>query len=135
MLFANASAGTASYDNLVVGNFIAGNELSGVTMHAHTIAPGAFEDLSGNRVIGNTIGKNNVGSAHVPGDPLDGTVTDPDTTGVLVFSASVPLTVKIAHNKIANDHFGIWLGVAGHVTATLKDNRFRHVDVPVNTVS
>jgi Right handed beta helix region len=135
VLFANASAGTGSYDNFVQGNFIAGNELSGVTMHAHTIAPDAFEDLSGNRVIDNTIGKNNVGSAHVPGDPLDGTVTDPDTTGVLVFSASVPVTVTIAHNKIANNHFGIWLGVAGHVTASLKDNRFRHVDVPVNTVS
>jgi nitrous oxidase accessory protein NosD len=134
VLFANASAGTASYDNLVQGNFIAGNELSGVTLHAHTIAPGEFEDLSGNRVIGNTIGKNNVGSAHVPGDPLDGSVTDPDTTGVLVFSASVPVTVTIAHNKIANNHFGIWLGVAGHVTATGKNNRFRHVDVPVNTV-
>jgi nitrous oxidase accessory protein NosD len=135
VLFANAAAGTASYDNLVQGNFIVGNELSGVTMHAHTIAPGAFEDLSGNRVIGNTIGKNNVGSAHVPGDPLDGTVTDPDTTGVLVFSASVPVTVTIAHNKIADNHFGIWLGVGGHVTATAKNNRFRHVDVPVNTVS
>jgi nitrous oxidase accessory protein NosD len=134
VLFANASAGTASYDNLVQANFIAGNELSGVTMHAHTIAPGAFEDLSDNRVIGNTIGKNNVGSAHAPGDPLDGTVTDPDTTGVLVFSAGVPVTVTVAHNTIANNHFGIWLGVAGHVTATLKDNRFRHVDVPVNIV-
>ncbi len=134
VLFANASAGTASYDNLVQGNLIAGNELSGVTMHAHTIAPGEFEDLSDNRVIGNTIGKNNVGSAHVPGDPLDGTVTDPDTTGVLVFSASVPVTVTIAHNTIANNHFGIWLGVAGHVTATVKNNIFHHVDVPVNTV-
>jgi nitrous oxidase accessory protein NosD len=135
VLFANASAGTASYDNLVQGNLIAGNELSGVTMHAHTIAPGAFEDLSGNRVIGNTIGENNVGSPHVPGDPLDGTVTDPDTTGVLVFSASVPVSVVIAHNKIAHNHFGIWLGVAGHVTATLMHNRFRHVDIRVKTVS
>ena len=85
-------------------------------------------------MIGNTIGKNNVGSAHVPGDPLDGTVSDPDTTGVLVFSASVPVTVTIAHNKIAHNHFGIWLGVTGHVAATLKDNRFRQVDVPVKTV-
>ena len=131
VLFANASAGTGSYENLVQGNFIAGNELSGVTMHAHTIAPGAFEDLSGNRVIGNTIGKNNVGK----GDPLDGTVKDTETTGVLVFSASVPVTVTIANNTIANNHFGIWLGVAGHVTATLRNNRFRHVDVPVKIVS
>ena len=37
VLFANAAAGTASYNNLVEGNYIAGNELSGVTMHAHTL--------------------------------------------------------------------------------------------------
>ena len=57
VLFANATAGTASYDNLVQGNYISGNGLSGVTMHAHTIKPGQFEDLSGNNVIGNNIGK------------------------------------------------------------------------------
>lgn len=38
VLFANAGPGTASYDNLVEGNCIAGNELSGVTIHAHTLA-------------------------------------------------------------------------------------------------
>jgi hypothetical protein len=47
--FANASAGTASCDNLVAHNYIAGNELSGATMHAHTLAAGQFEDLSGNQ--------------------------------------------------------------------------------------
>ena len=30
VLFANASGGTASYDNLVQGNYIAGNQLAGV---------------------------------------------------------------------------------------------------------
>ena len=52
VLFANASAGTASYNNLVEGSYIAGNGLSGVTMHAHTIQPGQFEDLSGNTITG-----------------------------------------------------------------------------------
>ena len=37
VLFANAGPGTASYNNLVEDNYIAGNELSGVTMHAHTL--------------------------------------------------------------------------------------------------
>ena len=60
VLFANASAGTASYDNLVEGNYIAGNGLSGVTMHAHIVGPGQFEDLSGNVIVGNVIGKNNL---------------------------------------------------------------------------
>ena len=37
-----------------------------MTMHAHTIKPGQFEDLSGNNVISNYIGKNNL-----DGDTLD----------------------------------------------------------------
>ena len=96
VLFANAGPGTASYDNRVEGNFISGNELSAVTMHAHTLAPGQFEDLNGNRIVRNTIGPNNLGSAAAgPGDSLDGSVTDPFTTGVLVFSGTVPVQVKI----------------------------------------
>jgi hypothetical protein len=35
-------------------------------MQAHTIKPGRFGDLSGNKVIGNDIGKNNL-----DGDTLD----------------------------------------------------------------
>ena len=57
VIFANASAGSASYDNLVIHNYIAGNGLGGVTLHAHPIAPGTFEDLNGNNVIGNAIGR------------------------------------------------------------------------------
>jgi hypothetical protein len=88
VLFANASAGTASYDNLVQGNYIAGNGLSGVTMHAHTLMPGQFEDLSGNRVIGNTIGKNNLDGDALDCPPGSTTCSPQDlvTTGVLVFS-------------------------------------------------
>ena len=134
VLFASAAAGTASYDNLVEGNFIAGNELSGVTMHAHTLAPGQFEDLSGNRIVRNVIGQNNLGSPEAgPGDPLDGTVTDPFTTGILVFSGTVPVDVKIAHNRIFNNHYGVWLGVGQNVTAALHANRFRQVDTAVFT--
>jgi hypothetical protein len=127
VLFANAGPGTASYNNLVVGNFIAGNELSGVTMHAHGTPPGAFEDLSGNRIVGNVIGENNTG-----GDPLDGGVADKQTTGVLVFAA-VPVKVTIKYNVIYDNHFGIWLGVGGHVKAKLGGNSFVHVAVPVFT--
>jgi nitrous oxidase accessory protein NosD len=128
VLFANAGPGTASYNNLVAHNYIAGNELSGVTMHAHTLGPGQFEDLSGNRIVHNTIGKNNTG-----GDPLDGTANDPSTTGILVFSGTVPVNVTIAHNRIRNNQYGVWLGVAGHVTPTLKHNVFQHVTTPVFT--
>ncbi len=101
VLFANAAPGTASYDNLVVHNYIAGNGLSGVTMHAHTIDPKSqnqFEDLNGNTIVHNTIGQNNL-----DGDGLDGTVSDSDTTGILVFSGSVAVQVNIAQNRISNN--------------------------------
>jgi hypothetical protein len=136
VLFANAGPGTASYDNLVEGNFIAGNQLSGVTMHAHTLPPGLFEDLNGNRIIGNVIGRNNVGSPAVPGDPLDGPpAQDFRTTGILVFSGSVPVHVTIQDNLISNDHFGIWLGVNGNVTVSRHGNSFHDVTRRVFTFS
>jgi hypothetical protein len=125
VLFANATAGTASYDNLVEDNYIAGNELSGVTMHAHPVGAGQFEDLSGNRIVHNTIGKNNVG-----GDP---DASDSSTTGILVYSGTVPVKVTIAHNQIRNNQYGIWLGVGGHVTASMRHNVFHGVTTPVFT--
>ena len=129
VLFANAQAGTASYNNVVEGNYIAGNGLSGVTMHAHTIGPGQFEDLNGNVIINNAIGKNNL-----DGDTLDGPpVVDPVPTGVLVFSGSptVTVTVKIAHNHIFNNDIGIWLSkvVAASGLAT---NKFINVTTPIS---
>jgi Right handed beta helix region len=123
VLFANASAGTASYNNVVKGNYIAGNGLSGVTMHAHTLGPGQFEDLSGHKITGNVIGKNNI-----DGDPLDSPASPKDlqTTGVLVFSGGTPVRVTIARNLIFRDAIGIWLSKP--VTAHgLRSNVFRHV--------
>ncbi|HEY7433360.1 MAG TPA: NosD domain-containing protein [Streptosporangiaceae bacterium] len=126
VLFANAQAGTASYDNVVLGNYIAGNGLPGVTMHAHTLAPGQFEDLSGNKVIGNAIGKNNL-----IGDPLDGSIADPVTTGVLVFSGGTPVHVVVAANRIFDNQIGIWLSKPVHA-AGLHTNHFRHVKTPIS---
>jgi nitrous oxidase accessory protein NosD len=132
VLFANATAGTASYDNLVQGNYIAGNSLSGVTMHAHTIKPGQFEDLSGNRVIGNTFGKNNL-----LGDTLDcppHSACKPQdlvTTGILVFSAGTHVTTTIALNHISDNAIGIWLSKAVSA-AGLKTNTFTNVTKPIS---
>lgn len=128
VLFANASAGTASYDNLVTGNFIADNGLSGVTMHAHTIAPGAFEDLSGNNVIGNVIGTNNL-----LGDPLDSPASpkDLEETGVLVFSGGTPVSLTIAHNLIFDNKFGIWLSKPVSA-AGLATNQFHGVRIHIS---
>ena len=128
VLFANAAAGTASYNNLVEGNYIAGNGLSGVTMHAHTLKPGQFEDLSGNTITGNKIGKNNI-----DGDTLDSPASPEDlqTTGVLVFSGGAPVSVTIARNHISNNHFGIWLSKP--VTAHgLRTNVFANVNTPIS---
>ena len=128
VLFANAGPGTASYNNLVEDNYIAGNQLSGVTMHAHTLPPGAFEDLNGNRIIDNVIGRNNVGNAFIPGDPLDGPpAQDFRTTGILVFSGTVPVHVTIKDNRISDDHYGVWLGVNGNVKVSSDGNSFQDV--------
>jgi nitrous oxidase accessory protein NosD len=128
VLFANAGPGTASYDNLVEGNFIEGNGLSGVTMHAHRIGPKQFEDLNGNVITRNTIGKNNL-----DGDAPDGPArpSDKQTTGVLVYSGGVPVTVRIARNVIFNNSIGIWL--SRPVTASgLRTNAFIRVRTPIS---
>lgn len=127
ILFANATAGTASYDNLVEGNFIAGNGLSGVTIHAHTIGKGQFEDLNGNDVIGNIIVRNNL-----KGDPLDFPASPKDgkTTGILVFSGGTRVTVRIAFNHIFNDAIGIWLSKAVSASG-LRTNRFTDVGIRI----
>jgi nitrous oxidase accessory protein NosD len=125
VIFANASAGSASYDNLVINNYIAGNGLGGVTLHAHPIMPGTFEDLNGNNVIGNAIGQNNLAPDTDPGPNAPTT-----TVGVLVFGA-VPVTIKIARNRIFDNNIGIWLGTGGNITAKLRHNRFFNVTTPV----
>ena len=69
-------------------------------MHAHIIKPGQFEDLSGNKVISNYIGKNNL-----DGDTLDcapGSTCKPQdlaTTGVLVYSGGTRVTTTITRNR------------------------------------
>jgi hypothetical protein len=128
VLFANAGPGTASYDNLVQGNYIEGNGLSGVTMHAHAIPQGQFEDLNGNVIIGNTIGENNL-----DGDAPDGPTgpSDNQTTGVLVYSGGVPVAVKIARNLIFDNEIGVWLSKPVSASG-LRTNAFINVTTPVS---
>jgi hypothetical protein len=126
VLFANAGPGTASYDNLVEGNYIAGNGLAGVTMHAH--GPATHQDLNGNVIVDNSIGKNNI-----DGDTLDGPPGPSvlKTTGVLVFSGGTPVAVTVAHNHIFDNFFGIWLSKP--VTAfRLRTNKFSHVFIHIS---
>jgi hypothetical protein len=128
VLFANAGPGTGSYDNLVKGNYIAGNGLAGVTMHAHTLPPGGHEDLNGNVIVDNSVGKNNL-----DGDTLDGPPGPAVhvTTGVLVFSGGASVKVKIAFNRISNNSIGIWLSKPVKAKG-LGTNKFRHVTTPIS---
>jgi nitrous oxidase accessory protein NosD len=119
ILVAAAGPGMASYDNTIKGNIVKGNALSGVTIHSHT----PDQNVSGNRIIGNWIGTNNVS-----GDPDAG---DTATTGILVFSAVVPVNgTVIDDNHISHNHFGIWL--SSNVSRQgIRDNDFDGVAVRV----
>ena len=86
----------------MIKNYIVGSGQSGVTIHAHYTGG---EYVSGNRILENYIGTNNVG-----GDGLDGPSTNPDfsTTGILMFSA-VHVDMVIAGNHIWGNMIGVWL--------------------------
>ncbi|HSY15763.1 MAG TPA: hypothetical protein VK816_07240 [Jatrophihabitantaceae bacterium] len=114
--------GSAAYNNVIEGNYMAGNGLAGFTIHAHH--PGG-EDVNGNKVIGNTFGTNNV-----LGDPFDGPpVTDFMTTAIAIFSVP-PVHMTITGNKISNNAIGIWLSNTVTVTG-LNHNTYHHVTTKV----
>jgi nitrous oxidase accessory protein NosD len=113
--------GSGAYDNLVQGNYMAGNGLAGFTIHAHH--PGG-EDVSGNQIIGNTFGTNNL-----MGDPFDGGVSNFETTAIAVYSVPA-VQMTIANNKIENNAIGIWL--TDTVTALgLPSNTYQNVTTPI----
>jgi nitrous oxidase accessory protein NosD len=122
VLIAAGVPGSAARDNRVIRNYLAGNGFAGVTLHAH--APG--QNLDGNVIDGNFIRTNNIG-----GDD-DAGVTQ--TTGILIFSGAPSVSINgtsIRHNLVIDNHFGIWLSPGLVSTAGIADNRFVHVDIPV----
>lgn len=120
--------GGAVFDNVVENNYLAGNGLAGVTLHSH--APG--EDLNGNAIIGNLIGKNNL----APDADFGPHYVDGQTTGVIVTAVS-NVSITIEHNIIVGDVNGIWLGQVGStITVTGGPaNLFLAVTNPLVTVS
>jgi hypothetical protein len=97
--------GTGAYDNTFIRNFVSGNGEGGFQLHSH--AP--FQDVDGNKVLSNYFGTNNTA-----GDPDSG---DLQTTGVILFSAVVPVSdTLVLGNVIAHNTFGIWR------TANVTDN-------------
>jgi parallel beta-helix repeat protein len=96
VLVAAAGPGMASYDNRIVGNEIRDNGMPGVTVHSHT----PNQDVSGNVIAGNDIGPNNLNG--------DEDAKDTATTGILVFSAVVPVSETVAGNDIHGNQIPIW---------------------------
>jgi hypothetical protein len=92
-------------------------------MHAHLKGG---EDIDGNVLVYNDLGTNNVG-----GDGFDGPPgpTDFQTTGIAIYSA-VTTHMTIAHNRIHDNTYGIWLSKT--VTAAgLGTNHFHNVGTPI----
>jgi parallel beta-helix repeat protein len=107
---------SASYDNVVSGNLIQGNGLAGISVHSH--APDAY--VNGNVFTYNTIGQNNV-------DMADGTDSGPHdgaTTGILIWSAATKYHFTVAHNKISDNTYGIWLTPNTVRISGIRSNHF-----------
>lgn len=99
ILLAGGPPGTAVYNNQIVENEASGNGLAGVTLHSH--APG--QNLTGNMIVGNRLSDDNL-----DGDFDFSPVTDGQTTGIFLASAT-PLTGTVVKgNVIRNVYYGIF---------------------------
>jgi nitrous oxidase accessory protein NosD len=114
---------TASYDNVISGNYIEGNGLAGISVHSH--AANAY--VNGNVFIYNTIGKNNVDLA----DGTDSTPISNETTGILIWSDATPYSFVVAKNTIFDNTYGVWLTPSTVSAVGLNSNRFIGVTTPV----
>ena len=94
--------GTAAYNNHVIGNITRDNGEAGIAIHAH--APG--QNVSGNVIVGNWVAGNGIDPDSGSGHP----------TGIALFSAASPASVTVAHNRIRDEYFGIF--IAGPITAS-----------------
>lgn len=112
---------TASYENYVSHNFIQGNGLAGISIHSH--AANAY--VNGNVFTHNVIGTNNL----TLGDGTD-TVTDPQTTGIVMWSVT-PYKEVVAHNTIFANTNGIWYTPGTLTLLGLATNHFHAVTNPV----
>lgn len=115
LLDATPYPGTGSYDNLFADNSASGNGNGGFVLHSH--AP--LQDVSGIVVIGNRFGQNNLA-----GDPDTGVTT---TTGVMLLSVAVPVSIVVAGNTISDNVNGVAFN--SNVTA-VGHNRFANVTNP-----
>jgi hypothetical protein len=123
LLDATPYPGAGSYDNVFADNIANGNGNSGFVLHSH--AP--LQDVGGIVVTGNRFGTNNLA-----GDPDTGVMA---TTGVMLLSVAVPVSIKVDDNRISNNVNGIAFNrnvtVVGHNKFANVTNRlFRYTPPP-----
>jgi parallel beta-helix repeat protein len=113
IIIAAAGATGGAYNNLIRGNTLTGNGHGGVALHGH--APGP--KFSGNQIVGNTIGKNNLRTDY----------RDKQSTGIYLGDVA-KLRIAVWNNLFRNDRYGVF--TAGPVkVVSLKKNAFVHVKV------
>jgi hypothetical protein len=122
IVLASPVPGGAVYNNTIEADSMSGNGLAGVTLHSHLPGQGNF---SGNVVVGNDIGTNNIGGS---GSIAGGDDGDPNSTAIYVGSVD-PLSITVADNIMHNDVNGIF--AAGSVTVKKASlNLFQRVANP-----
>lgn len=115
--------GAATYDNMVVGNTSMNNGLPGVAIHSHT----PNQNVNGNMIVNNTLSGNG---------PDDDILGDDAPTGISVFSAVVPIAeTVISANRIAGEHFGIYIVNAVQVSGLPSNKMDGSVAVPITIIT
>lgn len=124
ILVAAAYPGSAAYDNVITSNVVSDNGLPGIALHSHTVR----QDLNGNAIRDNVIGRNAIGGQ--TGGPGDGDGGVHHTVGILIWSAATEITnVQVAGNRISDDYFGIWTEHAPELR--IRSNSDLRVPVPL----
>lgn len=107
--------GTASADNVVIGNELRGNGLPGVTMHNHASAPAPAPaiDLNGNQIIGNVFSGN-------AADTADAATSGP--TGINIYSTAPVYGIVISQNVFEDESIDVAYNVPmGQLNAHFND--------------
>jgi hypothetical protein len=111
--------GAAAYRNIVVGNTARNNGLPCVAIHSHT----PFQYVNDNVIAYNTLS----------GNGPDGDAATVDPAGITVFSAVVPIQhTTIAHNRISNEHYGIFTVNAVKLQGLATNTSSKSVAVPIS---
>jgi parallel beta-helix repeat protein len=125
ILVAAAFSGGAAYDNRIIDNKVDGNGLPGVALHSHK----RRQDLNGNVIRDNVIGRNAIGGAH--GGPGDGDGGIHHTAGILAWSKLTKITrIEVSGNRISQNYFGIWTKNVPRLQRSA--NHYTHVLVPLS---